>query len=110
MATSMSPLVEHAAQVYIDCDTFGLGVPPAPPTHRRYRAECSCGWSGAWTSDDAEAAADATGHLEVAVVAIDQLMSELLDTQADLAEVVEWLAEHWSADLPVPWRALPGPG
>jgi hypothetical protein len=29
-------------------------------------------------------------------------MSALLDLQDDLAEVVVWLAENWSADLPVP--------
>jgi hypothetical protein len=29
-------------------------------------------------------------------------MGELLDLQDDLARVVIWLAEHWSADLPVP--------
>jgi hypothetical protein len=29
-------------------------------------------------------------------------MSELLDIQDDLASVVVWLAENWSADLPVP--------
>jgi hypothetical protein len=29
-------------------------------------------------------------------------MSELLDVQDDLGDVVVWLAENWSADLPVP--------
>ena len=34
--------------------------------------------------------------------ALDAAMSELLDLQDDLADVVVWLAENWSADLPVP--------
>ncbi len=29
-------------------------------------------------------------------------MSGLLDLQDDLADAVMWLAENWSADLPVP--------
>jgi hypothetical protein len=32
----------------------------------------------------------------------DATMSELLDIQDDLASMVVWLAENWSADLPVP--------
>jgi hypothetical protein len=72
---------------------------------QRWRAECSCGWTGDWHDDAALADADGDGHREVAVGpgdGLDRLMGELLDLQDDLARVVIWLAEHWSADLPVP--------
>lgn len=32
---------------------------------------------------------------------IDQLMTELLDIEDDIATAVIWIAEHWSTDLPV---------
>ena len=32
---------------------------------------------------------------------LDRLICGLLDLQDDLAQAVMWLAEHWSADLPV---------
>jgi hypothetical protein len=75
------------------------------PTAERYRAECSCGWFGDWQLDGALAEADGEDHREVVVGpgdGLDRLMGELLDLQDDLARAVIWLAEHWSADLPVP--------
>jgi hypothetical protein len=33
---------------------------------------------------------------------MDRLMTRILDLQDDMAEVIVWLAENWSADLPVP--------
>jgi hypothetical protein len=78
------------------------------PTAERWRAECACGWAGDWRDDPVLAEADGEDHREVAVGpddALDRLVSELLDLQDDLARAVMWLAEHWSADLPVPyWR------
>jgi hypothetical protein len=70
-----------------------------------YAAVRSCGWVGDTQRDAASAEADAVDHREVAVGpgdGLDAVMSELLDMQDDLAQVVVWLAEHWSADLPVP--------
>jgi hypothetical protein len=70
-----------------------------------YAAVCSCGWAGDTQREAATAEADADGHREVAVGPgddLDAVMSELLDIQDDLARVVVWLAEHWSADLPAP--------
>jgi hypothetical protein len=68
-----------------------------------FLAECSCGWASDWqpTPD----AADTAGaeHCEGAIGPpdeMDQLMTGLLDLQDDLAAVVVWLAENWSADLP----------
>lgn len=75
------------------------------PTAERWRAECSCGWAGDWQDDPVRAEADGEDHREIAVGpadALDGLISELLDLQDDLARAVMWLAEHWSADLPVP--------
>jgi hypothetical protein len=77
-----------------------------------YLAECSCGWASDWhpTPD----AADAAGaeHTETAVGppdAMDRIMSSLLDLQDDIATVVMWLAENWSAHLPVlGWSASGG--
>ena len=70
-----------------------------------FRAECSCGWSGDGHDDNALAELDADDHRTVAIEPGDDLdtaISGLLDLQDDLAETVMWLAEHWSADLPVP--------
>jgi hypothetical protein len=70
-----------------------------------YAAVCSCGWVGDTQRDAPSAEADGVDHREVAVGpgdGLDAVMSELLDMQDDLAQVVVWLAEHWSADLPVP--------
>jgi hypothetical protein len=70
-----------------------------------FRAECSCGWSGDGHDDNTLAELDADDHRTVAVDpgdGLDAAISGLLDLQDDLAETVMWLAEHWSADLPVP--------
>jgi hypothetical protein len=69
-----------------------------------YRAECSCRWASEWCGDDVAAVMAGVEHPELVEPArgLDALMSELLDVQDDLSRVVEWLAEHWSADLPVP--------
>ncbi len=75
------------------------------PDSLGYRAECGCGWVDIWQTYQVDAEADARDHREVAVGpgdGLDGLMSELLDIQDDLASVVVWLAENWSADLPVP--------
>lgn len=40
---------------------------------------------------------------------VDELVSDLLDIQDDIARAVIWIAEHWSADLPrITWA--PGLG
>jgi hypothetical protein len=70
-----------------------------------FRAECSCGWSGDSHDDTALAELDGDDHHGVAVAPADDLdraISGMLDLQDDLARAVMWLAEHWSADLPVP--------
>jgi hypothetical protein len=75
------------------------------PAGPRFRAECSCGWSGDWHDDHALAEADGDDHRGVVVGpadGLDRLMGELLDLQDDLAQAVMWLAENWSADLPTP--------
>ena len=68
-----------------------------------YRAECVCGWAGAWTDEAVEADALKVDHYEVAVGPasnVDGVISGLLDLQDDLADTVMWLAEFWSSDLP----------
>jgi hypothetical protein len=68
-----------------------------------FLAECSCGWASDWHANAESADAAGVEHREVAVGppdAMDRLMTGLLDLQDDLAAVVVWLAEHWSADLP----------
>jgi hypothetical protein len=70
-----------------------------------HRAECSCGWVSEWYPDDVDAVTAAVEHPEIAVGpadGFDVFMSGLLDVQDDLARLVEWMAENWSADLPVP--------
>jgi hypothetical protein len=69
-----------------------------------HRAECSCGWASEWCGDDVAAVMAGVEHPELVEPAsgLDVLMTELLDVQDDLSRVVEWLAENWSADLPVP--------
>jgi hypothetical protein len=72
----------------------------------RWRAECSCGWTGDWHDDAAVAESEGEDHREIAAGpgdGVDRLMGQLLDLQDDLARVVMWLAEHWAADLPVPY-------
>jgi hypothetical protein len=85
----------HAVRVVCDGQVDGLG----------HRAECGCGWASDWCDDTADAEVAGVDHREVAVGpgdGLDRVMSELLDLQDDLADMVVWLAENWSADLPVP--------
>jgi hypothetical protein len=68
-----------------------------------YFATCSCGWTGDIHHDAEWAAVDAAGHPSQAVGPadeMDRLMSGLLELQDNLADVVVWLAENWSAQLP----------
>jgi hypothetical protein len=69
-----------------------------------HRAECSCGWASEWCGDDVAAVMAGVEHPELVEPAsgFDGFMGELLDVQDDLSRVVEWLAENWSAYLPVP--------
>jgi hypothetical protein len=70
-----------------------------------YRAECWCGWAGAWCDDYATADLAANEHGEVAAGPandLDATLGGLLDLQDDLADTVIWLSENWSSDLPVP--------
>jgi hypothetical protein len=85
----------HLVHMVTDHHDDGLG----------HRAECSCGWASEWTDDPATAETAGVDHREVAAGAgdgLDAVMGELLDIQDDLAGMVVWLAENWSADLPVP--------
>ena len=94
----MTTDVEHVVEVVTDEDGY------------RYRAECSCGWASDWLPYDDEAEWAAEDHREVAIdpepagrpEGFDRFMSGLLDVQDDLLAASMWLAEHWSADLPVP--------
>jgi hypothetical protein len=94
--TTMTAIdLTHHTQVVRDRQVDGLG----------YRAECGCGWVSDWSDDEATAEAAAVDHREVAAGpgdGLDAVMSELLDLQDGLADMVVWLAENWSADLPVP--------
>ncbi|HEX6238653.1 MAG TPA: hypothetical protein VFZ68_15735 [Acidimicrobiales bacterium] len=94
--TTMTAMdLTHPTQVVGDRQVDGLG----------HRAECGCGWVSAWSDDAATAEAAAVDHREVAAGpgdGLDAVMSELLDLQDGLAGIVVWLAENWSADLPVP--------
>jgi hypothetical protein len=68
-------------------------------------AECGCGWASEWHATAEAADAAGVEHRDEAVgppEPFDVAMSELLDIQDDLAVVVMWFAENWSADLPVP--------
>jgi hypothetical protein len=75
-----------------------------------YLAECSCGWAGDWQSTPDAADTAGAEHTDPAVGPpdeMDRLMSGLLDLQDDIASVVMWLAENWSAHLPpLGWSAL----
>ena len=93
MTTTTTIDLTHPVHVLCDDRTGGLG----------HRAQCGCGWAGSWHTDHADAEVDALDHREVAVGPpdeMDRLMSGLLDFQDDLAAVVVWLAENWSAHLP----------
>jgi hypothetical protein len=88
-----------------------------PPAHgfqivgdgEEYLAECSCGWASGWACTPEEADRAGVEHRDGAVGPgdrMDLLMSGLLDLQDDIASVVIWLAENWSADLPpLGWSA-----
>jgi hypothetical protein len=72
---------------------------------RRYRAECSCCWVSDWFRSPAAADDAGREHRDLSAGQphdLDQLTSVLLDLQDDMSEIVVWLAENWSADLPVP--------
>jgi hypothetical protein len=113
MSTTTTTAIDltHPTQIVTDQRPYGLG----------HRAECGCGWASAWTDDPAEAEAAGVDHREIEAGpgdSLDVVMSELLDLQDGLADMVVWLAENWSADLPVPTvygchggpdRAPPGP-
>jgi hypothetical protein len=74
--------------------------------HGAFRAECVCGWSSEWVEDQTAAECAAVEHREVAVGAptgLDAALSDLLDFQDDLADVVMWLTENWAVDLPTPY-------
>jgi hypothetical protein len=72
----------------------------------RFQAACACGWTAQDRhTDPLRAEVDGDDHLEVALDppdGLDAVISGLLDLQDDLAQVVMWLAEHWTARLPVP--------
>ena len=97
MATTTPIDLAHLVQVVTEDDSSGG---PA------YRAQCSCGWVTDWLyHNDAAAHAAGVDHCEVATGpgdGLDRAMSDMLDIQDDLAAMVVWLAENWSADLPVP--------
>jgi hypothetical protein len=77
-----------------------------------FLAECSCGWASDWANFPEAADAAGAEHRRDVVGPpdeMDRLMTGLLDLQDDLAAVVVWLAENWSADLPpLGWYANGG--
>jgi hypothetical protein len=96
MATTTTPAPELVHLVEVESDG---------PYDDCYWAACSCGWTGDTQRDAEWAHADAVEHRDQAPGpgdGLDAVMSELLDLQDDLAGMVVWLAENWSADLPVP--------
>jgi hypothetical protein len=97
MTTVLVPIdLAHLVQV-VGHDKSGL------------RAECRCGWASRWYDDYPEADAIARRHREVAIgspTGLEAVLGGLLDLQDDIADVVAWLAEYWSSDLPAP-RAVP---
>jgi hypothetical protein len=91
--------LEHPTQV----------VRSPEPGHelRLYRAECDapgCGWVSEWTTDQADAEDSRVDHWELTAHAddTDRFINELLDIQDGLAQLVVWLADNWSSDLPAP--------
>ena len=95
MATTTTIHPAHSTHVVTDERPFGLGQ----------RAECACGWASEWTGDPQAAEAAGVEHREIAAGpgdGLDAVMTDLLDLQDGLADMVVWLAENWSADLPVP--------
>jgi hypothetical protein len=95
--TTETTRIELAHRVRIDTDhrVWGLGC----------RAVCSCGWASPWTDHGPTATQAGVEHLDTTIGppdAMDLLMGAVLDLQDDLASVVVWLCENWSADLPAP--------
>ena len=93
----------HVVTVY--AGEHWIPEPGDPDPAQGWRPECSCGWTGHLHTYADEADAEGEDHCEIAVGpgdGLDRVMSELLDVQDDLAQVVMWLAENWAADLPVP--------
>jgi hypothetical protein len=85
----------HCVRIDTDHRVWGLGC----------RAVCSCGWASHWTDHGPAATQAGVEHIDTAIGppdAMDVLMGAMLDLQDDLASVVVWLAENWSADLPAP--------
>jgi hypothetical protein len=74
------------------------------PYDNAYAAACSCGWTGDLQRERDAAVADGVEHRDQAGRGdgLDVVMTDLLDLQDGLADMVVWLAENWSADLPVP--------
>jgi hypothetical protein len=96
---------EPAAALVHEVQVYGDGEVQVYGDGGMHRAECSCGWASDWYADDVVAVVAGAEHSEIAVgrpEALDGFMGELLDIQDDLSELVVWLAEHWSADLPIP--------
>jgi hypothetical protein len=93
-------------------DGLELGTPFGDATVG-YRAECECGWQGEWRDCVTVARQDGQVHRDGAVPPgdLDELVTGLLDLQDDLAAVVMWLAENWSAHLPkLGWHSRSGSG
>ena len=94
-------------------DGLELGTPFGDATVG-YRAECECGWQGEWRDCVTVARWDGQLHRDGAVPPaddLDGLVTGLLDLQDDLAAVVMWLAENWSAHLPkLGWHSRSGSG
>ena len=60
-----------------------------------FRAECLCGWAGAWTDERAPALAACRGHRASTVGAGASraaVLAALLDLQDDLSDTIRWLA------------------
>ncbi|MGH9261945.1 MAG: hypothetical protein ACRD08_18975 [Acidimicrobiales bacterium] len=96
MATPTSPVPELVHLVEVESHS---------PFDDAYAAACSCGWVGDIQREAEWAHADAVEHRDQAPGpgdGLDAVMGELLDVQDDLAAMVVWLAENWSAGLPVP--------
>ena len=95
MATTTPPAPELVHLVEVESDG---------PYDDCYWAACSCGWTGDTQREAEWAHADAAEHRDQAPGpgdGLDAVMSDLLDLEDDLAGMVVWLAENWSADLPV---------
>ena len=93
----------HAVDVFYD--EASRAEAAFDPSAHRWRAECCCGWVSEWHNEPGFADHDGDEHRDSQAGpgdGLDAVMGDLLDLQDSLAEVVVWLAENWSADLPVP--------